>query len=223
MSEDRQLRAVHLILDFNPISKTFQEIGHAIRAGDPRINCFNISRPNFLAQDDLPPVPPPVHQIPPLLAIPLQQVPPGVVAIVEEEIASSSHLSLEEEIDKFCFEEEQKAPEELVDLLKFETKSDRLSIIHQPKFSVALVDTSSKEEMYLKKRPSLRGLMANRNKRAASTERPKAQISTNLPPLPPPPAPTADPKLRDNYDPKKKRPLQELEEGEVPLQRGTKQ
>ena len=38
MSEDRQLRAVHLILDFEPISKTFQEIGHAIRAGDPRIN-----------------------------------------------------------------------------------------------------------------------------------------------------------------------------------------
>ena len=35
VSEDRQLRAVHLILDFKPISKVFQEIGHAIRAGDP--------------------------------------------------------------------------------------------------------------------------------------------------------------------------------------------
>ena len=34
MSEDRQLRAVHLILDFEPILKTFQEIGHAIRAED---------------------------------------------------------------------------------------------------------------------------------------------------------------------------------------------
>ena len=33
--EDRQLRAVHLILDFEAISRTFQEIGHAIRAGDP--------------------------------------------------------------------------------------------------------------------------------------------------------------------------------------------
>ena len=30
VSEDRQLRAVHLILDFEPISQTFQEIGHAI-------------------------------------------------------------------------------------------------------------------------------------------------------------------------------------------------
>ena len=56
VSEDRQLRAVHLILDFEPISWTFQEIGHAIRAGDPRINHIDISKPNFLARDDLPPV-----------------------------------------------------------------------------------------------------------------------------------------------------------------------
>ena len=34
VSEDRQLRAVHLILDFEPISEIYQEIGHAIRAGD---------------------------------------------------------------------------------------------------------------------------------------------------------------------------------------------
>ena len=56
VSKDRQLRAVHLILDFDPISKTFQEIGHAIRAGDPRINRIDVSRPDFLAQDDLPQV-----------------------------------------------------------------------------------------------------------------------------------------------------------------------
>ena len=56
VSKDRQLRAVHLILDFDPISKTFQEIGHAIKAGDPRINRIDVSRPDFLAQDDLPPV-----------------------------------------------------------------------------------------------------------------------------------------------------------------------
>ena len=56
VSEDQQLRVVHLILDFEPISRTFQEIGHAIRAGDPRINHIDISKPNFLARDDLPPV-----------------------------------------------------------------------------------------------------------------------------------------------------------------------
>ena len=49
MSEDRQLQAVHLILDFEPISRTFQEIGHAVRVGDPWINCINVSRPDFLA------------------------------------------------------------------------------------------------------------------------------------------------------------------------------
>ena len=55
VSKDRQLRAVHLILDFDPISKNFQEIGHAIRARDPQINRIDVSRPDFLAQDDLPP------------------------------------------------------------------------------------------------------------------------------------------------------------------------
>ena len=56
VSEDRQLRVVHLILDFEPISRTFQEIGHAIRAGDPRINRIDVSKPDFLARDDLSPV-----------------------------------------------------------------------------------------------------------------------------------------------------------------------
>ena len=56
LSEDGQLRAVHLILEFDPILKIFQEVGHAIKAGDPRLARIDISRPNFLARDDLPPV-----------------------------------------------------------------------------------------------------------------------------------------------------------------------
>ena len=56
VSEDRQLQAIHLILDFEPISRVFQEIGHAIRAGDPRIHRIDISKPDFLACEDLPPV-----------------------------------------------------------------------------------------------------------------------------------------------------------------------
>ena len=47
VSEDRQLRVVHLILDFEPISKVFQEIGHTIRAGDPRIHRIDVSKPDF--------------------------------------------------------------------------------------------------------------------------------------------------------------------------------
>ena len=56
VSEDRQLRIVHLILDFKPISEVYQEIGHAIRVGDQRLARIDVSHPNFLAQNDLPPV-----------------------------------------------------------------------------------------------------------------------------------------------------------------------
>ena len=86
VSEDRQLRAIHLILDFKPIPRTFQDIGHAIRIGDPRINRIDVSRPYFLAQDDLPPVKLPIHQIPPPLIIPLQQVPLEALVAAEEEL-----------------------------------------------------------------------------------------------------------------------------------------
>ena len=71
VSEDRQLWVVHLIFDFEPISRTFQEIGHAIRARDPWINCINVSKPNILARDDLPHIRLPIQQIPPPLIIPL--------------------------------------------------------------------------------------------------------------------------------------------------------
>ena len=90
------MRAVHLILDFEPILRTFQEIGHAIRAGDPRINRIDVSKPDFLARDNLPPVRLPIQQIPPSLVIPLQQVPLEAPVVAKEKIAFS-RLSLEEE------------------------------------------------------------------------------------------------------------------------------
>ena len=49
VSEDRQLSAVHLILDFKPILDIFQEMGHAIRAGDLRLCRIDVSVPRFLA------------------------------------------------------------------------------------------------------------------------------------------------------------------------------
>ena len=92
VSEDKQLQAVHLILDFEPILEIYQEIGHDIRASDPWLARIDVSCPNFLAQEDLPPV-----------ILPLHRVLPEVVATPREEIASS-RSSLEEEIDKFHFE-----------------------------------------------------------------------------------------------------------------------
>ena len=72
VSEDRQLRAVHLILEFDPISKIFQEVEHTIRMGDPRLARIDVSRPDFLTRDDLPLVVLPIWQNPPLLVVPLQ-------------------------------------------------------------------------------------------------------------------------------------------------------
>ena len=36
VNEDRQLRAVHLILNFEPLSNQFQDVGQVIRVGDLR-------------------------------------------------------------------------------------------------------------------------------------------------------------------------------------------
>ena len=103
MNDDGQLRAAHLILDYEPISRTFLHVANSIKANDYRLARIGISQPGFLAQHNLPPVDHPILQGIPLTAQPFQQVPLGQ-AIVEEGAASSS--SLEEEIDKFQFEKE---------------------------------------------------------------------------------------------------------------------
>ena len=98
VNDNGQLRAAHLILDYEPLSRTFQEVGNAIKANDYRLARIDVSRRYFLAPHDLPPVDHPIPQGIPLAAQPIQQVPLGQ-AVAKEGIASSS--SLEEEIDKF--------------------------------------------------------------------------------------------------------------------------
>ena len=129
VSKGRQLQAVHLILDFEPISRVFQEIGHVIRAGDPRIHRIDVSKLDFLAREDLPLVRLPVQQIPPPLIIPLQQIPLEASIVAKEEIASS-RLSLEEDIDQFRFMEDVGPSEKLVDISDFETESVNLLSVH---------------------------------------------------------------------------------------------
>ena len=126
-------------------SRVFQEIGHAIRAGDPRIHRIDVSKPDFLAQENLPPIRLPVQQIPPPLIIPLQQVPLEASVVVEEEIASSQ-LSLEEEIDQFCFVEVVGPSEKPVDISDSETESVNLSSIHPQQPIITRVDSESEEE-----------------------------------------------------------------------------
>ena len=156
ISEDRQLCVVHLILDFQPISEIYQDIGNAIKAGDQRLACIDVSCPGFLAQHDLPHV-----------ALPLQQVLPEAAATPEEEIASS-RLSLEEEIDKFHFEEEENLGALIVSTSDVEGETNRHSGVHFPTLVTAHPDSSSKEEekdiALNKGNKSLRELMAARNK-----------------------------------------------------------
>ena len=56
VSEDRQLRATHLILDYEPLSRIFQDVGQAIKASSSRLARINVSKSGFLARRDLPPV-----------------------------------------------------------------------------------------------------------------------------------------------------------------------
>ena len=219
MSEDQQLRAVHLILDFEPISKVFQEIGHAIREGDHRVNRIDVSRPDFLARDDLSPVRLPIHQIPPPLVIPLQQVPLEATVTVEEEIVSS-RLSLEEKIDQFCFMEDEGAFEKPVDISDSETEYANLSSIHPKQLVIARINPESEKEeeaMDLKKIPGLKGLLASRNKGGSLKEAPKTQPPVVLP------SPPTNLGLQAMPNLKKRRTDHELEEGKVAPRKDNKQ
>ena len=213
------MRAIHLILDFEPISRVFQEIGHTIRARDPRINRIDVSKPDFLAREDLPPVKLPVQQIPPPLIIPLQQVPLETPVVAEEKIASS-RLSLEEEIDQFRFVEDVGPSEKPIDISNSEIESVNLSSVHPKQLIITRIDLKSEEEekeMDQKKRPSLKGLLANKNKGGSSKEAPKTQPLVIPPHLPP-----TDLSLLAMPNLKKRRPNHELEEGEVALRKDNK-
>ena len=92
-------------------------------------------------------------------------------AVAEEGTASSS--SLEEEIDKFQFEEEEMRVEAIV-ILEAEEETDEYSCIQTSAPIVTYVEDSSDneaEEMTPKPSPSLRELMKARNK-APSPKRP---------------------------------------------------
>ena len=133
-------------------------------------------------------------------------------------------MSLEVEIDQFPLEEEGEAPERPIEVSDFEVGLDRFSAANFPRLVVARINTSSEEEeeMALNQRRSVRDLMVERNKGSFSKETPKSQVPPTLPP-PPPPLPPTDLGLNAMKDLKKKRLVQDLEEGEVAPQKGMKQ
>ena len=73
VSENGQLRVTHLILDYEPLFRIFQDVGQAIRARSSRLAWIDVSKLGFLAQRNLPSV-----------ALPLRQILSEVAAIPEE-------------------------------------------------------------------------------------------------------------------------------------------
>ena len=215
VNDDGQLRVVHLILDFEPISRSFLDIGNSIRADDYRLARIDVSRPGFLAPYDLPPVDHPIPQGIPFAVQPLQQVPLGQT-IVEEGAASSS--SLDEEIDRFQFEEEA------IVISEAEEEADEYSCVQTPASIVTYIgDTSNEEEAIAPKTgPSLKELMKNRNKAPSPQDKNKSKPPVNPPPSPPPQLP-ADLGLKPNLDLRRKRHPKATEEGKLGPSKGSKQ
>ena len=206
VNDDGQLRAAHLILDYEPLSRSFLDVGNAIKANDYCLARIGVSRPHFLAPHDLPLVD---HLIP-------QGIP-----LAKEGTASSS--SLEEEIDKFQFEEEETKVEAIV-ISEAEEETDEYSCIQTPAPIVTYMEDSldnEEEEMAPKPTPSLKELMKGRNKTPSPQEANKFKPLMNLPP--PPPQLLADLGLKPNPELKRKRHQEVPEEGEIGPLKGNRQ
>ena len=133
VSEDKQLRAIHLILDFKPLSDKFQDMGHAIRANDPRLALIDVLVPGFLAREDIMQV-----KLPSCCS-------PRETVVLREETAFS-RLSLEVEINWFHLEEErEKQGDPVIQVSDSEGELDRFLGVRTSDFIVAHIDNSSQE------------------------------------------------------------------------------
>ena len=134
-----------------------------IKAGDPKLCRIDVSILEFLAHEDIVPV-----------GIPLIPILPVEIAPREE--TASSHLSFEEEIDKFRLKKKEGQGDQIIPISDAEDEPDRLSGVHAPILMVAHLNSSfeeKEEEMALNQRKGLRDLMAGRNKGSTSKEIPK--------------------------------------------------
>ena len=132
-------------------------------------------------------------------------------------------MSLEAEIDHFHFNKEGKVSTRPVKLPDSGSDLDHFSTTHSSELIVARIDTSQeieKEGMDLKPRFGMRGLMSNRNKGQSSKDALKEQVPASFPP---PPPPFTDLVLQPIPNLRWKRPVIELEEGEVGPQEAKQQ
>ena len=141
---------------------------------------------------------------------------PLAQAVAEEGAVSSS--SLEEEIDRFQFEEEA------IVISEAEEEANKYSCIQTPAQIITYVGDSSdeEEEMAPKTGPSLRDLMKGRNKAPSPQDKNKFKPPVNPPPPPPLQLP-ADLGLKPNPDLRRKKHTEVTEEGEMGPSKGSKQ
>ena len=203
MREDRQLKAIHLFLDFKPLSGKFQDMGNAIRVNDPWLAWIDVSVPRFLAREGTV-----------LVKLP-SYCSPREAAVPREEIASS-YLSLEAEIDQFLPEEEREEQgEPVIQVSDSEDELDKSSGVCTSGFIVECIarrleeEEEEEEEMPLERKRGLRALLAGRAERLAT----KDTLRSQLPP-PFPPHPSANPFAPTNLK-KRKKDKEVAEEGEL--------
>ena len=204
MSEDRQLKVVHLILDFKPLSDKFQDVGKVIRASDSRLARIDVSVPGFPTREGTVQVELPSH------CFPHEERAP-------REGTTSSCLSLEEEIDQFRLEEEREEQgEPVIEVSDSKCKLDKSSGVGSTEFVVArrtgnLEEEEEEEEMPLerKKGAGLHELLTDRSKGSTSKDASGSQLP---PPLSPPP-PSASPFAHANL--RKRKKDKEVKKGEL--------
>ena len=140
---------------------------------------------------------------------------PLAQAVAEKGVASSS--SLEEEIDKFRYEEEA------IVISKAEEEADECSCVQTPSPIITYVGDSldnEEKEMAPKTGPSLKELMKGRNRAPSPQEKCKSKPPVNPPP---PPQLLADLELKPNPDLRRKRYTEAPKEGKVGPSKGSKQ
>ena len=150
----------------------------------------------------------------PLAQLPVQRVVEEVA--VPGEKVDSSHSSFEVEIDQFRFVQEGEISTRPIELSNSGSDLDRLSAANPTSLVIAQIDMSQelkKADIDLKSRSRLRGLMSNRNKGQSSKDAPNKQVLAKIPPLPPPSS--IDLALQPIPNLRRKRPVEELEEGKV--------
>ena len=177
-----QLRTVHLILSYNPISRAFQAPSCVIRAKDPRLHKISVAYEGFVIPQGIP-----LPQYSPLTE-------PLPVASLATAVTSSPHV--------FQVEEEEEVEQEEEGFMDLTFSTDDYKVFNQSSPSLNVP-----EDMGIQRKPqcSLQELLESQPGRgeAGKSAQPK------LPPAPsksPPHAPQPPPPSRiERADPKRRR------------------